>query len=97
MTFPCPWEDLSLVPVWKDGQDLLDVPQSKEYIAWEKFHKKYDRWLNKDDVAMGLIRNTVEYAQHESIINCNNSMTVWEQLRSNFVNQYSGVNIHYYY
>ena len=46
---------------------------------------------------MGFICNAVEYAQRESIINCNNSMTVWEQLCSNFVDQYSGVNIHYYY
>ena len=35
MTSPCPQEGLSLVPVQKDGQDLLDVlqSQSKEYIT----------------------------------------------------------------
>ena len=97
MTSPGPSEDKSPVGVRKDGQDLMDVLQSKEYVAWEKSCEKYDCWLNKDDAAMGIIRNAVEYTQRETIVECKSSMTIWEQLRVNFVEQYSGINVHYYY
>ena len=52
MTSPCPSKDIYLVSVQKDGWDLMDVLQSKEYIAWEKSCKKCDCWLNKDNVVM---------------------------------------------
>ena len=97
MTSSYPSEGKPLVATQKDGQELMDVLQSKEYIAWKKSHERYNWWLNKDDAAIGLIQNAVKYAQNESIINCRSLMAIWEQLHINFVEQYSGVNIHYYY
>ena len=55
MTSPGPGKDKPLVSVQRDGWDLMDILQSKEYVAWEKSCKKYDCWLNKDDAAMGII------------------------------------------
>ncbi|KAG6867108.1 hypothetical protein C0993_006797, partial [Termitomyces sp. T159_Od127] len=63
MTTSCPTEDTSSRVVQKEGQELIDIMQSKEYLTWEGACGKYKRWLNKDDAAMGLIRNAIEYTQ----------------------------------
>jgi transposase InsO family protein len=83
--------------VRKDGQNLIDVLQSKGYLAWEQSLEKFERWLNKDDMAMGLIRNAIEYAQRETIIDIGTSTEMWNHLRQTYVDQQSGVNIHFYY
>ncbi|KAF7761189.1 transcriptional regulator family: Zinc finger, CCHC-type [Agaricus bisporus var. burnettii] len=81
----------------KVGQALIDVLQSKGYLAWEQSIEKYERWLNKDDMAMGLIRNAIEYTQRETIIDMNTSAEMWDHLHRTYVDQQSGINIHFYY
>ena len=77
--------------------DVFDIFQSKEYRSWELAVERYEKWLNKDDAAMGLMRNAIEYTQRESVISIDNSQSMWDHLRTNFLGQHSGINVYYHY
>jgi hypothetical protein len=59
--------------------------------------ERYEKWQNKDDSAMGLMRNTIEYTQHECIVEMTSSYVMWIHLHKNYVEQWSGFNVHYQY
>jgi transposase InsO family protein len=80
-----------------EDEEMLDIFQSKEYRSWELATERYDKWLNKDDAAMGLMRNAIEYAQRESIINVSGSEAMWEHLQISYVHRQSGINVYYNY
>ncbi|KAG6882366.1 hypothetical protein C0993_010874, partial [Termitomyces sp. T159_Od127] len=61
MTTSCPSDGQPSRSVRKEGQELMNILQSKGYSTWELAHDRYERWLNKDDAATGLIRNAIEY------------------------------------
>ncbi|KAG6894510.1 hypothetical protein C0992_005792, partial [Termitomyces sp. T32_za158] len=43
MRTPCPTEGDTSVQVRKEGQELMDVLQSKEYSIWEQANDRYER------------------------------------------------------
>ncbi|KAG6884039.1 hypothetical protein C0993_001879 [Termitomyces sp. T159_Od127] len=43
MTSTCPAEGQPLVKVQKDGQELFEVLQSKEYLTWEQSCERYEQ------------------------------------------------------
>ena len=81
----------------REDRELIGIFQSKEYKAWDLANEKFERWLNKDDAAMGLIRNAIEYTQRESIVSSKTSKLMWDQLKKDYVELQSGPNIHFYY
>lgn len=84
MTLPCPrgeeFPDIS----YKEGDDLLKVMQSKEFLTWEHAHEKYECWITKSDWAVELIHSAIEYTQHETITGIKGSKNIWEILPKKF-------------
>ncbi|KAJ3557795.1 hypothetical protein NP233_g11654 [Leucocoprinus birnbaumii] len=76
---------------------VFEVLQSKEYRNWESSVNNHEKWLNRDDAAMGLMKNAIEYTQHESIIDSNSSQDMWDRLHMSYFQQRSGINVHYLY
>lgn len=94
LTTICPTPGIPPVTVRKDGQELLDVLQSRGYQAWERANDRFDRWLSKDHDARVLIRNAIEYTQRKSILNLKNSKAIWDHLHKCYVDQQRGVIVH---
>ncbi|KAJ3563959.1 hypothetical protein NP233_g8606 [Leucocoprinus birnbaumii] len=76
---------------------VFEVLQSKEYRNWELSVSNHEKWLNRDDTAMGLMKNAIEYTQRESIIDSNSSQDMWDRLHMSYFQQRSGINVHYLY
>jgi hypothetical protein len=76
---------------------LLEIFQLKEFWSWELAVERYEKWLNKDNAAMGLMCNAIEYTQRECIVDMTSSYMMWNHLHKNYVDQQSGFNVHYQY
>ncbi|KAG6895662.1 hypothetical protein C0992_000130, partial [Termitomyces sp. T32_za158] len=77
MTTSCPTNNTPSRVILKEGQELLDTMQSKEYSTWKQSKDEYQQWLNKDDATMGLMQ--------KSIIGIATSAKVWDHLKDTYV------------